>query len=173
MNDREAMQMALDALEIYGAQAPAVKDTINALRAALAATTNAVRFCPECGHLGEVKAGARDCCPDGGHAAYMPVKTAERCRELFRAALAAPQPAQEPWMYRIWNDEAGKWELTEESDWPAEPLSTTPQAPQRQPLTDEQINAIFEAIPMDEYDGVLSIARAIEAEHGITKGPAA
>lgn len=46
-----------------------------------------VRFCPECGHLGDVPKSARDCCPDGSHAAYMPVKTAEKCRRLFVADL--------------------------------------------------------------------------------------
>jgi hypothetical protein len=57
-----------------------------------------IRFCPECGHLGEVSVGARDCCPDGSHAAYMPRKTADRCAHLFRDLLASahPAPAQQP-----------------------------------------------------------------------------
>ena len=36
MTDKEVMQMALIALEIYGAQAPQVEETLEALRAALA-----------------------------------------------------------------------------------------------------------------------------------------
>lgn len=52
-----------------------------------------VRFCPECGRLGDVPEGAIDCCPDGSHAAYMPEKTAEKCAALFRdAQLAARVP---------------------------------------------------------------------------------
>lgn len=31
-----------------------------------------VRYCPDCGSIGEVPAGARDCCPDGSHAIYVP-----------------------------------------------------------------------------------------------------
>ena len=66
---------ALAAIEAYKAQ----KDLI--------------RFCPECGSLGEVPFSARDCCPDGSHAAHMPRKTAESCARLFRDLLAAAQPA--------------------------------------------------------------------------------
>ena len=54
-----------------------------------------IRFCPECGSLGEVPFSARDCCPDGSHAAHMPRKTAESCARLFRDLLASA-PAQQP-----------------------------------------------------------------------------
>jgi hypothetical protein len=41
---------------------------------------------------------------------------------------AQPAPVQEPWKYRRWNDEAEKWELTDDCGWPSEPVYTTPPA---------------------------------------------
>ena len=50
---REVMQMALNALEIYGAQAPAVNDTIEALHACLAQPEQydqtELALCKKCG----------------------------------------------------------------------------------------------------------------------------
>lgn len=50
---REVMQMALNALEIYGAQAPAVNDTIEALHACLAQPEQydqtELELCKKCG----------------------------------------------------------------------------------------------------------------------------
>jgi hypothetical protein len=40
-----------------------------------------------------------------------------------------PAPVQEPWKYRRWNDEAEKWELTDDCGWPSEPVYTAPPAP--------------------------------------------
>lgn len=42
-----------------------------------------VRHCPDCGHLGPVADGARDCCPDGSHARQIPKAFAEQCRATF------------------------------------------------------------------------------------------
>lgn len=52
-----------------------------------------VRFCPECGSLGEVPAGARDCCPDGSHARVVPKKFAEICKATFKMAITPSAPA--------------------------------------------------------------------------------
>ena len=55
----------------------------------------------------------------------------------IQKALAAPA-VQEPWMYRRWDDEACKWELTDDSGWPSEPVYTTPPAqpaPVQEPIT--------------------------------------
>ena len=52
-----------------------------------------VRYCPECGSIGEVPAKALDCCPDGGAARYVPERFATLCRESFMRALAAPPAA--------------------------------------------------------------------------------
>ena len=57
---REALEMALDALEIYGAQAPAVRQTIIAIKEALAQDelcspqepVAVYGYCPECGAKG-------------------------------------------------------------------------------------------------------------------------
>lgn len=42
--------------------------------------------------------------------------------------------------------------------------------PEHAPLSDDDIKALFMAIPIGEYDGVVSVARAIEAAHGIKQG---
>lgn len=46
-----------------------------------------IRFCPECGHLGDIDSGFKDCCPDGSHARRVPTKFAELCSKLFQDAL--------------------------------------------------------------------------------------
>jgi hypothetical protein len=48
---------------------------------------NYVRYCFECGHVGEVGKEHRDCCPDGSHAVYVPQEVAEQARIGFRAQL--------------------------------------------------------------------------------------
>lgn len=48
---------------------------------------NHVRYCFECGHVGEVGKDNRDCCPDGSHACYVPQEVAEQARIGFRAQL--------------------------------------------------------------------------------------
>lgn len=53
----------------------------------------AVRFCPECGSIGEVPEGFRDCCPDGSHARYVHPVIADMAQGGFHAmlnSLAAP-----------------------------------------------------------------------------------
>lgn len=37
-----------------------------------------VRYCPACGHIGEVGLKYRDCCPDGSHAHYVTKEIAEQ-----------------------------------------------------------------------------------------------
>ncbi|WP_196482023.1 DUF551 domain-containing protein [Burkholderia stagnalis] len=83
-----------------------------------------VRFCPECGSVGEVPEGARDCCPDGSAARYVPQKFAETCRETFKLAIApalhvAPKwtPTAEalptkPGSYLVMLAEVNDWGLT-------------------------------------------------------------
>lgn len=45
-----------------------------------------VRFCPDCGHVGEVGANHISCCPDGDHRAqYEAAGTLEGCLEYFRS----------------------------------------------------------------------------------------
>jgi hypothetical protein len=69
-------------------QSPAVSDT--------------VRYCYECGRIGEVGSKARDCCPDGSHAIYVPRELAKQAQTGFFALLsqpaAAPVSEQTEWM---------------------------------------------------------------------------
>lgn len=48
------------------------------------------RYCPDCGHVGPVRATARDCCPDGMHARVIPARLAEQCRATFLASIRRP-----------------------------------------------------------------------------------
>jgi len=48
------------------------------------------RYCPDCGHVGPVRATARDCCPDGMHARVIPARLAEQCRATFLASIQRP-----------------------------------------------------------------------------------
>lgn len=47
-----------------------------------------VRYCPECGHLGEVRKSAFDCCPTS-RPFLVPEAIAEQARVGFLAKLAA------------------------------------------------------------------------------------
>ena len=51
-------------------------------------------------------------------------------KEMCDFLTAQPAPVQEPWKYRRWNDEAEKWELTDDCGWLSETLYTTPPAQQ-------------------------------------------
>ena len=101
------------------------------------------------------------------------------------------QPQQEPvaWalyqrnlLLSFWMDkgDAYDFEFTSEHRW--EPLYTSPPAQEftcstglchyRKPLTDEQVSAIWKAVPNQAlYEAVMVFTRAIEAAHGI-KGDA-
>lgn len=46
------------------------------------------RYCPDCGHIGPVSEGARDCCPDGDHARVIPSVLAKKCRATFMRTLS-------------------------------------------------------------------------------------
>lgn len=49
-----------------------------------------IRFCPECGCLGEVPAGYEACCPDSSHARVVPQRFAELCAETFKLCVSQP-----------------------------------------------------------------------------------
>ena len=51
------------------------------------------RYCPECGHVGDVGPEHRDCCPDGSSALMAPTKYAQELRAGLKALLAT-SPAQ-------------------------------------------------------------------------------
>lgn len=46
-----------------------------------------VRYCYECGYLGEIDSKRRDCCPDGSHATYVHVEVAKQAKAGFDAML--------------------------------------------------------------------------------------
>jgi hypothetical protein len=93
----------------------------------------------------------------------------QAAREALESLSAQPAPVQEPWKYRRWNDEAEKWELTDDCGWPSEPLYTTPPAQRLWVgLTDEQFQAIRSRLSrQDGWDGDgwdLALKEAIEAK---------
>lgn len=50
-------------------------------------TDGLVRYCHECGHIGEVAAGKLDCCPDGSHAELVPLEVARQAQAGFLAGI--------------------------------------------------------------------------------------
>ncbi|WP_231136680.1 hypothetical protein [Burkholderia multivorans] len=64
-------------------------------QAACAATAPAeemIRFCPECGRLGDIPAGYDACCPDWSQARIVPKRFEELCAEAFRLCVSQPFP---------------------------------------------------------------------------------
>lgn len=57
-----------------------------------------IRFCPECGRLGDIPAGFEACCPDWSQARVVPKRFAELCAETFKLCVNQPfpQPAPSP-----------------------------------------------------------------------------
>ncbi|KVE37351.1 DUF551 domain-containing protein [Burkholderia sp. TSV86] len=51
-----------------------------------------IRFCPECGRLGDIPAGFEACCPDWSQARVVPKRFAELCAETFRLCVSQPFP---------------------------------------------------------------------------------
>lgn len=58
---------------------------------------NAVRYCPDCGHIGEVEPQHRDCCPDGSHARMIRPDIAQQARYGFYARLGSQVPIGTVW----------------------------------------------------------------------------
>ena len=53
-------------------------------------TEEMVRYCPECGHIGEVSKNFHDCCPEGSSARVVPKKFAETCQKTFKDLINRP-----------------------------------------------------------------------------------
>ncbi|KVQ85527.1 hypothetical protein WK07_04315 [Burkholderia multivorans] len=51
-----------------------------------------IRFCPECGLLGDIPPGYEACCPDWSQARIVPKRFAELCAETFRLCVRQPFP---------------------------------------------------------------------------------
>ncbi|KVQ87305.1 hypothetical protein WK09_19900 [Burkholderia ubonensis] len=60
--------------------------------AAAAPAEEMIRFCPECGRLGDIPAGYEACCPDWSQARIVPKRFAELCAETFRLCVSQPFP---------------------------------------------------------------------------------
>jgi hypothetical protein len=100
---------------------------------------------------------------------------ADEAITAIKEALA--QPEQEPVAWRVsprYEDSDGYFDFTDLKDtadtlqkrgWTITPLYTTP--PQRKPLTDEDVERIVREARVGEHGIGYTIARAIEAAHGI------
>jgi hypothetical protein len=64
-------------------------DKVQALTDAVEQQEPTVRYCPDCGSVGQVPATADDCCPDGMHARMVPLNFAKSCAATFSRAVAA------------------------------------------------------------------------------------
>lgn len=84
--DTAAHSLAIDALGWLGKQ-PAVAGFVYSPSTSIQLST---RYCPECGHVGKVGAGHRDCCPDGSAAFMVPEKYAQELRAGFKLMLVPP-----------------------------------------------------------------------------------
>ncbi|KVN29463.1 hypothetical protein WJ63_09020 [Burkholderia pyrrocinia] len=60
---------------------------------AVALTEEMIRFCPECGRLGDIPAGYEACCPDSSSARIVPKRFAELCAETFKLCVSQPHGA--------------------------------------------------------------------------------
>ncbi|WP_261534745.1 tail protein X [Burkholderia multivorans] len=60
--------------------------------AAAAPAEEMIRFCPECGLLGDIPAGYEACCPDWSQARIVPKRFAELCAETFKLCVSQPFP---------------------------------------------------------------------------------
>ncbi|KVC58932.1 hypothetical protein WT10_10490 [Burkholderia stagnalis] len=60
---------------------------------AAASTEEMIRFCPECGCLGDIAAGYEACCPDSSSARIVPKRFAELCAETFKLCVSQPYGA--------------------------------------------------------------------------------
>ncbi|MCA8411579.1 hypothetical protein LGN03_08990 [Burkholderia multivorans] len=70
-------------------------EEVRAMAPAMAAAAPAeemIRFCPECGRLGDIPAGYEACCPDWSQARIVPKRFAELCAETFRLCVSQPLP---------------------------------------------------------------------------------
>ncbi|KVO87165.1 hypothetical protein WL21_18760 [Burkholderia ubonensis] len=56
-------------------------------------TEEMIRFCPECGRLGDIPAGYEACCPDSSSARIVPKRFAELCAETFKLCVSQPYGA--------------------------------------------------------------------------------
>ena len=107
---------------------------------------------------------------DGGPIVTMyPHKVATDAANVLRTAIAEAEK-QEPVAWQGVHDTTDLyWRKPVQGD--VRPLYTTPPAAQRQPLTNEQIKAIVhstvEGVTVSESVLFRSVARAIEAAHGI------
>jgi hypothetical protein len=144
MTDRELMHQALNALEVmrpacFAKTTLKAADTaITALRDRLAQPEQELVIdCPRCGH----------CCPQSEQEPVAWIQP----NHLQQARRAPFQCRVEP--------------TKRMSDFI--PIYTTPPAAQRQPLTDERIALIAAASGGLASDFVITVARAIEAAHGI------
>ncbi|VBB10668.1 hypothetical protein [Burkholderia stabilis] len=55
-----------------------------------------IRFCPECGRLGDIPASYEACCPDWSQARVVPKRFAELCAETFKLCVNQPYPQPAP-----------------------------------------------------------------------------
>lgn len=96
------IKVIVHACEIWSGGAKLAIATSDAIAEEISAALNArevgtpteemIRFCPECGCLGDIPVGYEACCPDWSHARIVPKRFAELCAETFRLCVSKPYP---------------------------------------------------------------------------------
>ncbi|AOK63518.1 hypothetical protein WM29_30095 [Burkholderia ubonensis] len=80
-------------LRVFHAAAQTNVATFLVEQPAAAPIEEMIRFCPECGCLGDIPAGYEACCPDWSQARVVPKRFAELCAETFKLCVRRPYGA--------------------------------------------------------------------------------
>lgn len=88
----EALGIADDRERSWSSLVMAINDALNgsAEEDDNEPTEEMVRYCPECGHIGEVSESFHDCCPEGSSARVVPKQFAETCQKTFKDLVNRP-----------------------------------------------------------------------------------
>jgi hypothetical protein len=86
--------LCIDCGTVFTSTSHAPKHAVQVGRIEQAATEEMIRFCPECGCLGNIPSGYQACCPDSSEARMVPKRFAAMCAETFQLCISQPYPSK-------------------------------------------------------------------------------